>query len=106
MALAEPFDAERAALFGCLLRGPLQLKGAITRVCIQSWLLAAPCKVLASRISSKPMNLASVRLAFSSWHSPHWLADGMRTGDFSKQKLDAFFKLPYGQVDIGLNKVR
>jgi predicted metalloprotease len=31
----------------------------------------------------------------------HWLGDGMRTGDFSKAKLDTFFTQPITEVDVG-----
>jgi predicted metalloprotease len=34
----------------------------------------------------------------------HWLGDGLKTGDFSKEKLDGFFTLPYKQVDVGLQR--
>jgi predicted metalloprotease len=30
----------------------------------------------------------------------HWLEDGLRTGDFSKAKLDSFFDLPYAEVNV------
>ena len=34
----------------------------------------------------------------------HWLDDGMRTGDFSKAKLDYFFTQPYTKVDVGVRE--
>ena len=42
--------------------------------------------------------------AFSGRLREHWLKDGLRTGDFSREKLDAFFTLPHDQVDVGLRR--